>query len=60
MDGNAQKPIDIFDPLPFGKYKGELAGTVAENDPEYLAWLIHGEPNLRVTKDLLDYLEECR
>jgi len=57
--GKVYKPIDIFDPLPYGKHKGELAGTVCENDPAYMRFLIYGEPNLRVTKELMDYLEEC-
>lgn len=60
MSDAVHKPIDIFDPLPFGKYRGRLAGEIAEEDAEYMVWLIHGEPNLRVTKELLDYVEECR
>lgn len=31
----------ILDTMPFGKYKGELIGTVIEEDPDYIYYFIN-------------------
>ena len=44
--------IDALTILPFGKYKDELAGDVADEDPEYICWL-HDKTNHKIDEWLL-------
>ena len=47
----------IFDTMPFGKYKGELIGTVIENDQKYIFWAIYNT-NFKLNDDAQKYLEK--
>jgi len=48
----------MFDHMPFGKYKGELIGTVIENNPGYMQWAVNST-DLRLDDSALTYLEDC-
>ncbi|UOF77582.1 exodeoxyribonuclease X [Caudoviricetes sp.] len=46
--------------MPFGKYRGQIVGTVIEEDAEYVAWLLRETENFDLDEDALRYLESCR
>lgn len=52
--------FDITTPFPWGKHKGTLCGTVIEEEPSYIEWMLehteHTEHTL--TEEALAYLEE--
>jgi uncharacterized protein (DUF3820 family) len=50
--------LGIYDPVPFGKYKGELVGTVIEDDPKYARWLMN-DTDLEFDVESHRYLKEC-
>lgn len=50
-------PLDYTDPLPFGKYKGRLAGEVADEDPNYLFWMLNNT-DVRFVGSLQKYIED--
>ena len=47
----------ILDTMPFGKYKGELVGTVIEEDSNYIFWAINNT-SFRLDNDAQKYFEE--
>lgn len=47
----------ILDAMPFGKYKGELVGTVIEEDSNYIFWAINNT-SFRLDNDAQKYFEE--
>jgi len=49
--------LNQFDEMPFGKYKGELIGTVIEDDPQYIYWAIN-QTSLRIDEPTMKYLKE--
>lgn len=50
-------PLRILDPMPFGKYRGELIGSIIEDDAEYMTWAINNTA-LRIDTEALRYLKE--
>jgi hypothetical protein len=44
--------------MPIGKYQGTLVGTVIEEDPSYVHWLINNTL-WRLNSQALSYLHEC-
>lgn len=46
--------------MPFGKYKGELVGTMIEEDPRYVDDFLLGQTDFRLDEQALEYLDECR
>lgn len=53
------KALGILDVMPWGKYKGELIGTVCEDDPGYLVWALEAT-SLELDEQPTEYLKECR
>lgn len=51
--------FDLFTELPFGKHKDEMMGTVIEDDPEYVEWLLR-ETEHRLSDAALEYLKDCK
>ena len=51
------KAYTVLDRMPFGKYKGELIGTVIEDDPKYIRWALDNT-DFDLTKEAKEYLEE--
>ena len=49
--------LDILDKMPIGKYRGELVGTVIEDDPSYVRWMINNT-EYRLNESALEYLGE--
>lgn len=49
--------LSVLDTMPFGKYRGELIGTVIENDADYIYWAINNT-ELRLNEDATRYLME--
>ena len=49
--------LAILDPMPVGKYRGELVGTVIEDDPGYVRWIINNT-EWRLDEQALRYLGE--
>jgi len=43
--------------MPFGKYRGTLMGTIAEDDPGYIEWLAR-ESEVELAQELLDYAQD--
>lgn len=35
------KLYSILDEMPFGKYRGDLVGTVIEEDASYISWMLN-------------------
>lgn len=52
-----KKQLDVLDPMPIGKYKGSLVGTVIENDPDYVRWMIE-KTDWQLNEFAVRYLEE--
>lgn len=52
--------LSVLDAMPFGKYRGQIVGTVIEEDAEYVAWLLRETENFDLDEDALRYLESCR
>jgi hypothetical protein len=50
------KELSFLDPMPVGKYRGELVGTVIEEDPGYVTWLINNT-DWRLDEQTLEMLE---
>lgn len=48
----------VTDTMPFGKYRGELIGTIMEDDPAYMRWAVENT-DIRLDKIAMDYLVEC-
>lgn len=51
------KPKTFFEVMPYGKRKGDLIGTVIEDDPSYVRWLVENT-GLVLDEVALKYLEE--
>lgn len=51
------REYSILDTMPFGKYKGELIGTVIEENPDYIYWAINNT-DFRLDATGEKYLEE--
>jgi hypothetical protein len=60
------REYSILDMMPFGKYRGELVGTVIEGAPDYIDWAInntdfrldaHGKKYLKIV-DLAREMED--
>lgn len=51
--------LGITDTFQFGKYRGELVGTIIEDDPGYIEWMLR-DTDHRLDDDALEYLEECQ
>ena len=49
----------ILDTMPFGKYKGELVGTVIEEDSNYIFWAINNT-SFRLDNDAQKYFKEMK
>ena len=49
--------LSLLDRFPFGKYKGELVGSVIEDDPSYIAWLLD-KTDHTLTEAALTYYEK--
>ncbi len=52
------KLYGVLDEMPWGKYEGELVGSLIEVDPEYIHWMVNNT-DFRLDEGSLDYLEEC-
>lgn len=52
------KEYDLYDEMPWGKHKGVLVGTVIEEDPRYIRWLLRDSPAFRLSEEALAYLED--
>ena len=52
------KPLSIYDTMPFGKYFGELVGTVIEDDPGYMWWAVRNT-EIDIDTEAKRYLKEC-
>lgn len=50
------KELSILDTMPFGKYRGDLIGTVIEEDPRYIYWAINNT-DLRLDEQAMKYLK---
>lgn len=53
----SEKLFDILDPMPFGKHRGKLIGTVIEEDPRHIYWAINNT-YLRLNDVAMKYLRE--
>jgi len=51
------KTLALLDSLPFGKHKGEVVGTVIEEDPSYIRWMMENT-DLCWEHEVLEYLKE--
>ena len=49
--------FSILDTMPFGKYKGELVGTVIEEDCKYIFWALNNT-SFRLDNDAQKYFKE--
>jgi uncharacterized protein (DUF3820 family) len=49
--------LSILDFMPFGRYKGELIGTVIEDEPRYIYWAINNT-DLWLDEQAMKYLAE--
>ncbi len=51
-----KEPREIFPEtlMPFGKYKGSLAGDVAKADPEYVIWLHDNSNKIMFTMEVIN------
>jgi retron-type reverse transcriptase len=47
----------ILDTMPFGKYKGELVGTVIEENSNYIFWALNNT-SFRLDNDAQKYFKE--
>jgi uncharacterized protein (DUF3820 family) len=47
--------LGITDPMPIGKYRGQLVGTIIEEDPSYIRWMINNT-EWRLDEAALEYL----
>jgi hypothetical protein len=52
------KELSIVDKMPFGKFAGELIGTIIEDEPTYIFWAINNT-DLRIDDGAQKYLSEC-
>ena len=52
-----EKQHSVLDPMPFGMYRGELIGTVIEDDAQYIYWAINNT-EFRLDADATRYLKE--
>lgn len=53
------KEWGITDPMPFGKHRGVLIGTLIEDETSYISWLL-GNTDFRLDEQALAYYEENR
>jgi hypothetical protein len=51
------KQLDIIDPMPIGKHKGTLVGTVIEEDPAYIRWMVDNT-DWQLNESAAKYLDE--
>jgi len=56
MSAPIRAPLDFHHPLPFGRYKGRLAGEIADEDPRYLFWMLNNT-DVRFVSELHEYIE---
>ena len=52
------KQLDLLDPMPIGKHKGILVGTVIEDDPSYIRWMINNT-DWQLNESAAKYLEDA-
>lgn len=52
------KRYSVLDAMPFGQYKGTLIGSIIEEDPRYMAWIVDERGALNLDEEALEYLRE--
>ena len=59
MSNRTYAPLKLTDPMPFGKHKGELVGTIIEEDDgKYIFWVINNT-DVQFAKEVYVYVMEC-
>lgn len=43
--------------MPFGKYRGELVGTIAKAEPNYLKFLLGSKNPINLSPEVLEFLK---
>lgn len=56
-NGRRYKPLELEDPIPFGKHKCELVKHVVEDDPSYIEWMIDNT-SVEFEEEVLDLMEK--